>query len=71
MKKKDIIAIVIFIAGMFILGLFVGVIVILDEIEKTNLYAQDCFIKFNKDFQGFKTCFWAKIHDYKIVKMPT
>ena len=69
MDKKEKIAVAIIIIITFILGIITGIMIKEDKIEKANLDAQDCFVKFNNNLQGFKTCLWAKTHDIGFAKM--
>jgi len=72
-EKELTIFIIIMATVFFIFGIILGSIVVYkqvqDDFNKINFYAQDCFINFNNDFQGFKTCFWAKTHIIEIARI--
>ena len=71
--KELTIFIILIVAISFIFGLILGAIIIHEEAQedliKINEGAQDCFIRFQDDFQGFKTCVWHETHDLGFAKI--
>lgn len=75
MNKKIIVilivALVIIVIGvLYIIDLKNEVTQLETELEKTQVYAIECFNKFPNDQRGFNTCYFYKIHpEYKIMKI--